>query len=127
MFVLVAIAGMMGTAGPDTGPFLSVEQAGLADAATPAGRNRAFGRYSMTGALAGAAGGLLTSFGTHVAHIQSLFVVYAVIGITTAILPLILSSAIEGLLKPPVFGSLSPLIALTTLSPLTPLSFALYT
>ncbi len=115
MFVLAAITGMMGTAGTDTGPFLSVEQAVLADAATPAGRNRAFGRYSMTGALAGAAGGLLASFGTDVAHIQSLFVVYAVIGITTAILPLSLSSAIEGQPEAPVFGSLRPLIGLTAL------------
>src|SRR5258708_34357188 len=104
MFVLAAITGMMGTAGTDTGPFLSVEQAVLADAATPAGRNRAFGRYSMTGALAGAAGGLLSSFGTDVAHIQSLFVIYAVSGITTALFPLSLSTAIKGHTQALVFG-----------------------
>ncbi len=115
MFLLAGITGMMGTAGTDTGPFLSVEQAVLTDATTPAGRNRAFGRYSMTGALAGAGGGLLASLGTDIPRIQSLFVVYAAIGITTAILPLMLSSAMEGYPEAPVFGNLRPLIGLSAL------------
>lgn len=115
LFVLAGITGMLGASGTDAGPFLSVEQAVLTDATTRAGRNRAFGRYSMTGALAGAAGGLLASFGTDLVRIQAMFVLYAVIGITTALMPLLLSSAIEGEPEAPVFGNLRPLIGLSAL------------
>jgi len=115
LFVLAGITGMLGAGGTDTGPFLSVEQAVLADAATPAGRNRAFARYSMTGALAGAAGGLLASFGSDVTRIQALFLLYAGLGIATALMPLMLSSAIEGAHEARVFGNLRPLIGLSAL------------
>jgi len=115
LFMLAALTGMLGVAGTDTGPFLSVEQAVLTDATTAAGRNRAFGRYSLTGALAGAAGGLLASFGSDVPRIQALFVLYAVIGLATAGLPLLLSPAIEGETGAPTFGNLKPLIGLSAL------------
>jgi len=115
LFVLAGITGMLGASGTDTGPFLSVEQAVLADATTPAGRNRAFARYSTTGALAGAAGGLLASFGGDAPRIQALFVLYAGIGIITALMPLMLSSKIEGAPEAPVFGNLRPLIGLSAL------------
>jgi len=114
-FVLAAATGMLGAAGTDTGPFLAVEQAVLSDATSPAGRNRAFARYSMTGALAGAAGGLLASVGTDARHIQALFVLYAAIGIATAVIPLLLSKSIEGQPEARTFGNLRPLIGLSAL------------
>lgn len=115
LLLLAAVTGMLGVAGADTGPFLSVEQAVLTEAATPGGRNRAFGRYSLTGALAGAGGGLLAALGTDLSRMQSLFVLYAVIGVITAVLPLFLSPAIEGETAGPVFGNLRPLIGLSAL------------
>ena len=115
LFVLAALTGMLGVAGTDTGPFLSVEQTVLTDATTAAARNRAFARYSLTGALAGAAGGLLASIGSDVTRIQGLFILYAAIGLATAVLPLFLSRGIEGEPRAPVFGNLRPLIGLSAL------------
>jgi MFS family permease len=115
LFLLASASGMLGVAGTDTGPFLSIEQAVLTEATSSAGRNRAFGRYSLTGALAGAGGGLLASVGSDLTRIQDLFGVYAVIGVTTALLPLFLSRTLEGDLKAPVFGNLRPLIGLSAL------------
>ena len=115
LYLAAAMTGMLGAAGTDVGPFLSVEQAVLTDATTSAMRNRAFGRYSATGALAGAAGGLLASAGTDLPRIQSLFIVYAVLGAISALLPLMLSSRVESGHGAPVFGNLRPLIGLSGL------------
>ena len=115
IFIVAALTGMLGVAGTDTGPFLAVEQAVLTEATTATGRNRAFGRYSLTGALAGAAGGLIASFGTDISRIEVLFAAYAVIGVITAVIPLFLSSSIEGEIKGPAFGNLRPLIGLSAL------------
>jgi MFS family permease len=115
LFLVAGLTGMLGVAGTDTGPFLSVEQAVLTDATTATGRNRAFGRYSLTGSLAGAAGAAIASFGSGPYQIQLLFVLYAAIGLVTAGLPLLLSSQIEGEPKAPAFGSLRPLIGLSAL------------
>lgn len=115
LLLIAALTGMLGVAGTDTGPYLAVEQAMLAETASREGRNRAFGRYSMTGALAGAAGGLLAGFGTDLSRMQSLFVLYAAIGIVTAVLPLFLTRAVEGVTPGPIFGNLRPLIGLSAL------------
>jgi MFS family permease len=117
-FWLVALAGttgMLGASGTDNGPFLSVEQAVLTEASSAPGRNRAFGRYSLAGALAGAAGGLLATVADDFARAQALFVLYAGLGVVTAILPLFLSSAVEGEPVARVFGSLRPLVGLSAL------------
>ncbi len=115
LFILAALTGMLGVAGTDTGPFLSVEQAVLTDATTATGRNRAFARYSLTGSLAGAAGAALASFGSTTSQVQVLFVLYAVIGLVTAVLPLFLSADVEGEPHAPAFGNLRPLIGLSAL------------
>jgi len=115
LFLVAGLTGMLGVAGTDTGPFLSVEQAVLTDATTAAGRNRAFGRYSLTGSLAGAGGAAMASFGSSTFQIQLLFVLYAVVGLITAILPLFLSPDIEGEPHAPAFGNLRPLIGLSAL------------
>ncbi|OLB96437.1 MAG: hypothetical protein AUI15_14110 [Actinobacteria bacterium 13_2_20CM_2_66_6] len=49
LLMLSGLTGMLGAASVDYGPFAAVEQAVLAETATPGGRNRAFGRYSLTG------------------------------------------------------------------------------
>src|SRR5438093_9155065 len=61
LLVLAGVTGMLGAASVDYGPFASVEQAVLAETASPQARNRAFGRYSLTGGLFNAAGGLSSS------------------------------------------------------------------
>ena len=115
IFILASLTGMLGVAGTDTGPFLAVEQAVLTEATSAQGRNRAFGRYSLTGALAGAAGGVIASFGSDVVRMQALFGLYAAIGLVTAVLPLLLSPALEGETAGPTFGNLRPLIGLSAL------------
>src|SRR6202165_1748836 len=64
VLVLAGATGMLGASGVDLGPFLAIEQAALVDSVPDRRRNRAFGRYSLTGGLAIAAGGLAASLGT---------------------------------------------------------------
>lgn len=94
LLVAAGLTGMLGAGGLDLGPFAALEQAMLAEAVPGQVRNRAFARYSLTGALAGAAGGLSAGLagllGTEV-----FFAVYSALGATTAALPLLLSSGCE--------------------------------
>lgn len=115
VFLAAALTGMLGVAGTDTGPFLAIEQAILTAATTQVGRNRAFGRYSVTGAIASAAGGLLASIGSDATRVRSLFVLYAAIGLVVGVLPLLLTAKIEGERGAPAFGNLRPLIRLSIL------------
>ena len=95
LLVLSGSTGMLGAAGLDLGPFLAIEQPMLAESVAPQRRNLAFARYSLSGALAGAAGGLATSFATDVRLSGLFFLLYAVIGLATAGLPLLLSARVE--------------------------------
>ncbi len=115
MLVLAGFTGMMGAASTDLGPFLAVEQAVLTQATGDARRNRAFARYSLTGGLAGAAGGFAAGFGTDLHRTQLFFLMFAGLGLLTAILPLFLSDEIEGATEEPVFGSIRPLLGLSGL------------
>src|SRR2546421_7080321 len=81
---LTAATGMLGAASIDLGPFASIEQAALAESVAPQGRNVAFARYSLTGGLAAAAGGLLAGTATDLNRGQVLFAVYALVGLGTA-------------------------------------------
>jgi len=87
LLVLAGVTGMLGAASVDYGPFASVEQAVLAETAAPHARNRAFGRYSLTGGLFNAAGGLASSV---LSNTGAYFLLYAAIGIATAALALLL-------------------------------------
>jgi MFS family permease len=91
LLVLAGATGMLGASGTDIGPYLAIEQAALVDAVPDRRRNRAFGRYSVAGGLAAAAGGLVASFGTNPGRVQLLFLVFAALGITTAAISLSLS------------------------------------
>jgi MFS family permease len=95
LLILSGSTGMLGAAGLDLGPFLAIEQPMLADSVAPQRRNLAFARYSLSGALAGAAGGLATSFATDVRLSGLFFLLYAVIGLATAGLPLLISARVE--------------------------------
>jgi MFS family permease len=115
LLVLAGLTGMLGAASIDLGPFASVEQAVLAESATPAARNLAFARYSLTGGLFNAAGGLAASFATHVEVARAFFVGYAAIGVLTAVLPLFMSALMEGQGERVAFGSFRPLAGLAAL------------
>jgi len=117
MLVLAGITGMLGAASIDLGPFSAVEQAVLAESVLPGRRNVAFGRYSLTGGLAAAGGGLAASLATNVARIQVFLVVYAVIGLLTAVIPLLLSARVEGSQPGPTLTrrGMGPLAALSSL------------
>lgn len=96
--VLLAIAaatGMLGAASVDLGPFASIEQAALAESVQPQARNLAFARYSLTGGLAAAAGGLVAGSAADLARSRLLFGVYAAIGLITALLATRLSPRTE--------------------------------
>jgi MFS family permease len=114
LLLVSGLTGMLGT-GADQGPFAAVEQAMLSESATPAGRNRSFGRYSLTGGLAGTAGALLATAGVDNRATSLLFALYAVLGLVTAALPLRMSERVEGDRGGRVFGSLRPLLALSAL------------
>jgi MFS family permease len=112
LLILSGVTGMLGAASVDYGPFASVEQAVLAETATPQARNRAFGRYSLTGGLCNAFGGLST---VAFAGTRTYFFLYAAIGIVTAVLPLAMSPRVEGEPVVRTFGSFRPLAGLAAL------------
>jgi hypothetical protein len=93
LLVLAGVTGMLGAASVDLGPFAPLEQAALTDVVTGAQRNLAFGRYSLSGGLFNAAGALAASLAG--GRSSAYFLVYAVIGAATALLPLLMSRRVE--------------------------------
>ena len=110
--ILAGVTGMLGAASVDYGPFSSVEQAVLAETAGPVARNRAFARYSLTGGLFNAAGGLSAGL---LASTKTYFLLYAALGVATAALPLLMSARVEAEPTSVVFGSFRPLAGLAAL------------
>ncbi|HYM97985.1 MAG TPA: MFS transporter [Candidatus Sulfotelmatobacter sp.] len=115
LLMAAGISGMLGAASVDLGPFAAVEQAVLAETVTPDRRNAAFARYSLGGGLFNAAGGLAAALATGASQTASFFLLYAALGLATAVLPLLMSSKVESDLKEPVFGSFRPLAGLAAL------------
>jgi MFS family permease len=115
LLILAGATGMLGAAGLDVGPFLSVEQPMLADSVAAQGRNLAFARYSLTGALAGAAGGLAASVATDLTRSSLLYLLYAGLGLATAVLPLLLSQRVEAAAPSGTRLSLRPISGLAAL------------
>jgi MFS family permease len=115
LLVAAGLTGMLGAASVDLGPFASVEQAVLAEAVPPSARNVAFGRYSLTGGLFNAAGGLAAALATNAAGGRAFFLLYAAIGVATAALPLFMSSRVEAPGHAVAFGRFRPLAGLAAL------------
>jgi MFS family permease len=113
LLVLAGITGMLGAASVDLGPFAPVEQAVLAESVPERQRNRAFGRYSLTGGLFNAGGGLAAALAPP--DPRPFFYLYAAIGLATAALPLFMSDRVETDRGVPAFGSLRPLLGLASL------------
>jgi MFS family permease len=115
LLVAAGLTGMLGAASVDLGPFASVEQAVLAEAVPPATRNVAFARYSLTGGLFNAAGGLAAALASSPDSTKSFFLFYAGIGVVTAALPLFMTRQVEAPAPAPAFGSFKPLAGLAAL------------
>jgi MFS family permease len=105
LLAIAAATGMLGAASVDLGPFASIEQAALAESVSPGRRNLAFARYSLTGGLAAAAGALLAATATDLNHSRLLFAVYALIGLITAVLALLLSPRAEAPVRAAAFSA----------------------
>lgn len=115
LLIAAGLTGMLGAASVDLGPFASVEQSVLAEAVPPAGRNVAFGRYSLTGGIFNAAGGLAASLATGVSGGRNFYLLFAAIGVVTAVLPFFMSSRVEAPGQPVAFGRFRPLAGLAAL------------
>jgi MFS family permease len=115
LLVVAGLTGMLGAASVDLGPFASVEQAVLAEAVSPAARSIAFGRYSLTAGLFNAAGGLAAALATGAAGSRAFYLVYAAIGVMTAVLPLLMSRRVEAPGQGVAFGRFRPLAGLAAL------------
>jgi MFS family permease len=115
LLVVAGLTGMLGAASVDLGPFASVEQAVLAESVSPDARNVAFGRYSLTGGLFNAAGGLAAALATGAAGGRTFFLLYAAIGVITALLPQFMSSRVEAPGEAVAFGRIRPLVGLAAL------------
>jgi MFS family permease len=110
-----AMTGMLGAGGTDLGPFLPLEQAVLAESVSATKRNQAFGRYSLTGALASSAGALVAGLGTDLARTQAMFVGFAGLGLVTGLLPLLLSAGVESPIGKTRMVNLRPILPLAGL------------
>jgi MFS family permease len=113
--VMAGLTGMIGAAGTDLGPFLPIEQSLLVEVTDVARRNRAFARYSLSGAVAASVGGVAAGFGSDLLRTQVFFLVFAILGLTTAVLPLFLSTETERGREGPAFGHLRPILRLSSL------------
>ena len=115
LLILAGLTGMLGAASVDLGPFASVEQAVLAETVPPDRRNVTFARYSLSGGIFNAAGGLAATLATGLPQSRLFFAAYAAIGLLTAVLPLFMSQKVEVAGAAPAFGSFRPLAGLAAL------------
>jgi len=102
-FLAAALIGAVNATGYEIGPFLSIEQAVLAEAGPEWGRNRRFALYNMAGLLATASGALAAALPELLqergfaarSSFQGLFLLYAALGLLSAWMAGRLSPEIE--------------------------------
>jgi MFS family permease len=101
---IAAVVGVISPTGKEIGPFLSIEQAALADLVADRRRTHVFARYHLAGSLAAAVGALAAGWGVHalqrggltlLASYRVVFLVYAAGGAALAVCFLLLSPAVE--------------------------------
>ena len=105
LLVLAGVTGMLGAGNLDLGPFAPIEQTAVAEVATPQQRNLAFGRYALIGGLFNAGGGLAAGFASS-ANLRVFFLLYAALGVATAVIPAFISRRAESDVRAPAFGAL---------------------
>lgn len=105
LLVLAGVTGMLGVASVDLGPFAPLEQSALTEVVAPQRRNLAFGRYALSGGLSSAAGGLAAGLAS-AQGARAFFLLYAALGLATAVLPLFMSRQVESPGQAPAFAAL---------------------
>jgi MFS family permease len=81
LLVIVATIGVISPSGNEVGPFLPIEQAALAHVVPAELRTSVFGWYTLTGALATAAGSLVGGIVSHLYHYRAVVLLYAALGV----------------------------------------------
>jgi len=108
--LLIAFIGTLNPSSGDVSVFLPLEHTVLAQVTDPQQRTALFARYSLAGALAGAAGTLAASFPdfavervglTHLGAMQGMFWLYGLIGALALLLYRPLSPAVEAQAEAP--------------------------
>jgi len=97
-FLFLVIAGTIGVISPsgnEVGPFLPIEQAALSQVVPAGSRTEVFAWYTLTGALATAAGSLAAGLVTLVASERAVVLLYAALGLLLALLFRRLTTAAE--------------------------------
>jgi MFS family permease len=93
--LIVAVVGTLNPSSGDVSVFLPLEQAVLARLVGDQQRTSVFARYSLVGALVGAAGALFAGFPEFMSHamhielkpaLQAMFVLYALLGLASAMI-----------------------------------------
>jgi MFS family permease len=117
LLLLAGATGMLGATGVDLGPFLAIEQAILVESVPQRSRNRAFGRYSLTGGLGLSVGGLAASYGSSPDRVHQLFLLFGAIGVFTAVISLMLSGHVDNMAPGPILSrtSIKPVLRLAGL------------
>jgi MFS family permease len=104
LLMVAAVIGVISPSGNEIGPFLSVEQAALAQNLPDSRRTRAFAWYNLSGSFATATGALAGGWLSHVlrqggfsefASYRAVLMGYAIGGVLLFVLFLFLSDAIE--------------------------------
>jgi predicted MFS family arabinose efflux permease len=102
VLLLAALSGTVATAALESGPFVTLEQAIIPQATPAESRNRVFGIYNAVAAIGGSLGALagggpafFRGFIPALPASQRWFLLYAALGIATALLALRLSPRVE--------------------------------
>jgi len=117
LLVVAGTIGVVSPSGQEVGPFLSIEQAALAQVVPGRARTEVFAWYTLTGAVATALGALAAGFATHalqaswapVESYRAVVVAYAAFGIVLAAIFVSASSAVEA--PPAVRSADRPIVA----------------
>jgi MFS family permease len=104
LLVVVATVGVISPSGSEVGPFLAIEQAGLAQTTPDRQRTSIFAWYNLLGSLATAAGALAAGglaqavagwSGEAVVGYRTVLVIYALLGVLLGLLFIRISPAVE--------------------------------
>ncbi|HTP04116.1 MAG TPA: MFS transporter [Nitrospirota bacterium] len=110
LLMIAAIVGVISPSGNEIGPFLSLEQAALAQLLPSENRTSAFGWYNLVGSLATASGALCGGFLSQglwhaglseLASYRAVILGYAGCGVALTVLFLLLSPAVEAAVAVP--------------------------
>ena len=95
LLITVGTIGVISPSGNEVGPFLPIEQAALAHIVSPDRRTSVFAWYTVTGALATAAGSLAAGALSHGLQYRGVLLLYGALGVVLFVCFTRLSEAVE--------------------------------